>query len=410
MSKAAIQSMLQRFSEAGLEVFECIQLLMYATGNSSFTSSGNLYRIGISGLNEPPPLQVLLSADRKSVEEVIVDPDDLQPLLEKVEELLLPVENPVYYNNSRLIFSSRKLEGFIRAPGLFTMYPVGQWADIRSSGWARGCEGTSNGLSQNDGAGPPFPLHIEVAVDVPSDHPLFIERYLSKIRDAECLAALLIRGITPVSFLKSTRQWNTGWDAVTGEPFNYLASNGFSTNVATSFELFVATGGSEAPTYSGEAEYTDALIFDEAQTIPPFLNSAVDKFLALNRTRKKAFLRACYLFGAAEAVKGQVESTPLYVSAIECVLDPIVPNRCSNCGQEQHSISRRFRDFMDRYAHVSERLKNERKSMYAKRSNIVHGRFVSAVDDPSWFPSLETDEILFPWLTRKALVNWLLST
>lgn len=107
------------------------------------------------------------------------------------------------------------------------------------------------------------------------------------------------------------------------------------------------------------------------------------------------------------------------VAAIEALLPDDKPQRCKDCGQPIHRISKRFRDFLTRHAPGQEQA-SERKALqnafYELRSGLAHGSKVLQSDLEPWKffhdhrGQVEDDlHRRLHEVVRKAILNWLWS-
>jgi hypothetical protein len=149
---------------------------------------------------------------------------------------------------------------------------------------------------------------------------------------------------------------------------------------------------------------------------PAELESYLDWFFGIEPQDQKKFLRSCYWlqhsnFLLAYSLSG---SFIALVSAIESLFDNVDETPCEKCGKSSLGLTRRFREFIDRYVKLPVELEKRRNQLYGIRSRMTHGSSL-LYTDTAGFPFARTPEgmqeesdfKLLRIVVRLALVNWL---
>lgn len=310
----------------------------------------------------------------------------------------------------RVIFSNKPLNGFIRIDGHFKIYPVHQWVKPNES--SKFHLGPFTGLSDaDDDFGPPYPLYIEVDVPEADEIEWFIDgqRLLDRY---EKLAFFFIQGIELASDRRNQSQWTLVYDS---QPQGLIASYaitrfGFSVEGDGGFERYLNEGGRAVNPFAGAIGYYDALLTENVLEFPAELDSLLKAYASLSQQQTENFDRAVFLFQQGEYLRfSKFDASVSYSSAIECLLSR-EKKKCKDCGQDIFGVGRKFKEFMDEFAPVSAGLVEVRKRLYDVRSKAAHGMQVPRVDRDPGLSSFDENDIIFPWLVRKGIVNWLANT
>lgn len=140
----------------------------------------------------------------------------------------------------------------------------------------------------------------------------------------------------------------------------------------------------------------------------------------LNDTKKNIFRKSLYLFYSGVELKATHPSQSFisFVSAIETLInfENYSPKKCSECNQFIYKISKRFKDFIWKYAYNNSKTETNKKfidQLYSKRSDITpQGKLLVA--DLFW----DNKQNFVDWgesflhnglieITRICLINWL---
>jgi len=141
----------------------------------------------------------------------------------------------------------------------------------------------------------------------------------------------------------------------------------------------------------------------------PELNVLHANYMALPRDNRVRFLRSCAsLAAASDPALRPSQKVVALVSAIEPLLGK--GERCDTCGGTT-GITRKFREFLDRYVQPSSEVRYLYEGVYDARSKLVHGGWNFDVDE--WVFGLRPTGDMIPlaaWAAAKqGVVNWLLA-
>ena len=189
-----------------------------------------------------------------------------------------------------------------------------------------------------------------------------------------------------------------------------IAQSGFGFREDTNLENYICSGGTEAAVFDGE-NYFDSIPYPKEVSVPEFLEQFFHNYGNLSRKKKANFDRASFLFWQAEQIWAfGGDPNPTYVSAVECLTEKLKVESCSACGARNAKLSEGYKLFLSNFALSSAPVMEQQKKMYTTRSKSVHGARTLQIDGDNFGSDEQfTNDILFPWLTRKALVNWLLA-
>jgi len=160
--------------------------------------------------------------------------------------------------------------------------------------------------------------------------------------------------------------------------------------------------------------------------LPLDIDDRLNAYFGLSSDDKLAFARACELLGVASEVwlTSRSASLAAAVFAVEALLhaqDPepakcgecsalLSAEHCAKCGAPRHRLTRRFRDFVAKYAGTSG---FDTKALYGARSDLAHrGILLRADEFDSGFTwggkddqsAMERDTMA---LVRRVLLRWL---
>ena len=109
--------------------------------------------------------------------------------------------------------------------------------------------------------------------------------------------------------------------------------------------------------------------------IPSNLEVSLTAALALKGEDEARFIRAIrWLYQSVGLWEHSQSATFVaLVSALESLVEPLPPERCTNCGQLQYLISKRFRSFLNKHVPGVDSFPKERDLLYQVRSRLVHG-------------------------------------
>ena len=317
---------------------------------------------------------------------------------------------PVVKDICRVMQSDRPLNGYIEVRGHFSLFPAVGFANISDASVPPWRDSRLTRSEPDPKFGPPFPLVIQVKIPEPLEAEFGLENAHRKLEIYSHLVCLLFHGVEPFPRTKRDGTWVGEWK-VEREHVEYrIAHPGFAFDDSTYLETYVNAGGTRAPDFSGE-NYFDSIPYPKEVCVPSFLNEFFDIYKNLTESRRSDFDRASFLFWQAGRIRDfGGDPNPTFVSAVECLFEKTKAKICETCKAPKLGLGERYKSFLSSYAASSDLVMAAQKQMYGTRSKSVHGRRVSRFDYPS-FGSDEffENDLLFPWLTRKALVNWLLA-
>jgi hypothetical protein len=308
------------------------------------------------------------------------------------------------------MFSRKPLNGYIVVDGHFKIFPVHQWINIKE---LNSRMQTALGYGSNEAIsafGPPYPIYLEVDAPKPDDFTWardgvrLLDRY-------ETIAALLIPGIELASHEPSHDRWCRFFENIDNRLHSChgITQFGISIDGDCSFERYVSEGGGNAKPYSGTTEFYDAILIESELAFPSDLTRYLSFYKSLKRKDRDNFDRAAFLFQQGEFLqKSRFEPLVSYASAVECLLNKKSVH-CEACRQPKFGIGRKFEEFMQKFASVSSSLLKQRKQMYNERSKAAHGTYVYGVDRNESQGIEDSNNMLFSWLVRKGLLNWLIN-
>lgn len=140
-------------------------------------------------------------------------------------------------------------------------------------------------------------------------------------------------------------------------------------------------------TYSSD-EYYDDMFFpgDYALTLPASIVQYLDKVFSLPVSLADSFERATVWFAQMHDLWPRASSAALVaaVTAIETLLAKD-SERCNECGQLKHSVTRKFKDFLRIYVPgIESRFPEEFAVLYKTRSGLAHGERMLMADLRPW--------------------------
>lgn len=292
-----------------------------------------------------------------------------------------------------VIFSSRPIRGYARAPTWLQIRPVS--LDLKDARFGKEV------LRLHDG-GAPSPIVTEVRFR--RSQLIFLDSYrrFRSIQEANWLLAAFVD--VPVFGISGASAW------ALLEGSYQLVTLGMATGLEDQTEEdFSPTNGiPQLEPVSPDTYYTQ-LGIGEPQLRVPDLADLYARFSRLDSERKARFLRAsASLWGAYQPGVGESQRIVSLVTAIEPLLE--TPDSCTTCGSAV-GITASFRRFLANYVKPSPEVKELYEAIYASRSKVVHGGWNFEVDEP--FMSISNDghiATLVAWgAAKRGVVNWLLA-
>lgn len=154
---------------------------------------------------------------------------------------------------------------------------------------------------------------------------------------------------------------------------------------------------------------------------PEDLETYLEVYDKINEEKKNIFRKSLYLFYSGLELKGPYpgQSFISTVSAIETLINTenYTPARCDSCKQYIYGVSKRFKDFILKYAYSGKNNKSTNQfinKLYDKRSKITHRGELLVADlfwddeehDVDWSESFLHKDLI--GVTRQSLINWLI--
>ena len=161
--------------------------------------------------------------------------------------------------------------------------------------------------------------------------------------------------------------------------------------------------------------------YDAVFDTPQNLKLLLDCFFSLSANDKNAFLSSCALFEQGMEVWGMSPSLSFvgFVSCLETLVNAdnrdVTVEKCSECGQDRHRVTKKFHDFFLKYGDASPEFKKYAMKIYKYRSKVVHtGELFNGEVMPEKFGS---DERIYDDDFRRSvirtcricMVNWVLA-
>ena len=158
--------------------------------------------------------------------------------------------------------------------------------------------------------------------------------------------------------------------------------------------------------------------FGEDLSFPTIASRLLDKISSLNAADLEKFNRSAVWFKMSHDVYSTSSSSSFnaLATSIECLL-PENKSECKCCGQPVYEITKKFLDFLKKYAQPTPELQTEIEKLYKKyyplRSSLTHGSALLDADLKPWaFMSEKSQEEYIIRLAlhntvRIAIINWL---
>lgn len=154
---------------------------------------------------------------------------------------------------------------------------------------------------------------------------------------------------------------------------------------------------------------------------PKDISKWLDIYEKMNSETKKVFRKSLYLYYSGIDLKSSYPSQSFMslISAIETLInfEEYSPKKCERCNQDEFKVSKRFKDFILKYAYSNKKNESNNKfinDLYSKRSNITHNGNI-LIADLFWDDKTE----LVDWkesflhkdligVARVCLINWII--
>ena len=186
--------------------------------------------------------------------------------------------------------------------------------------------------------------------------------------------------------------------------------------------LNVLEGNGLISSDSNPSYFTDNPIQEEKEevSLPKKVTDALDTFFSLDEEKRDSVYSAIVLVsdGIRLGLSHQSLGFVSFISSIETMIDleykGVKVGHCKLCGQPQHSVSKKFLDYLSRYVSKTDNSKRKFRRLYSLRSKIAHSGKLFVSDKE--FSLLNKDEMNSEWFTymeaqqlaRLSLFRWLL--
>src|SRR6266567_3827883 len=158
--------------------------------------------------------------------------------------------------------------------------------------------------------------------------------------------------------------------------------------------------------------------FGEGLSLPTIASRLLDRISSLNAADLEKLNRSAVWFKMSHDVYSTSSSSSFnaLATSIECLL-PENKSKCECCGQPVYEITKKFIDFLKKYAQPSPEVQTEIETLYKKyyplRSGLTHGSALLDADLRPWaFTSEKSQEEYMIRLAlhntvRISIINWL---
>ncbi len=317
--------------------------------------------------------------------------------------------NHGYSIHHRVLFSHKPLRGLFLWKDKFRIRPCLNLSQV-GKGLAWGIE-HSNEIEQRY-LGPPYPFIIEVKTRKSPNNIIQTDRLLAELDCYQWLLGLLVSGLLeapPVTH--NTPKWVLLMKP-TGLEY-HLAYEGFNAHESDieNGENFSALNIPDIPRHYQEVDYYNHLwVKDEEVLLPANIEISFELFDKMETKRRNDFTRALYWYNVGKRLYNQEElSIVPFATAIECLLPVATSQPCSLCGKQPgDGPTKLFNEFLKNHLDLPDNIDHLKKSIYPKRSTIVHG--TKALQPDNSFFSIfndSTSELATESFVRRALIKWL---
>lgn len=316
-----------------------------------------------------------------------------------------------YLIRHRILFSRKPLKGIFQWKDEFRIRPCLNKTQIgKELAW--GIENSNNSNDTEKHLGPPYPFILEVRIKKSPNTIIETNRYLQALDLYEWLLYLLLPQLLGVHISKSGQpKWTI---LMRGDmPEYHLTYEGFNAHESEieSNDTFSTLQIPDVAKYTGEVEYYNHLwIRSNEIELPMEMEKYLNLYERLPIKTKEKFKRSLYWFNIGSTLYNQKQLSIIpFTIAIECLLPKPSQKVCPTCTKPLgDGPTKLFRAFMENHLSLPENIEHLKKSMYPKRSSMVHGSFAIAADY-GYFTILDSDEteLSTEIFTRRALINWL---
>ncbi|NJM52915.1 MAG: hypothetical protein HC846_05685 [Blastocatellia bacterium] len=162
----------------------------------------------------------------------------------------------------------------------------------------------------------------------------------------------------------------------------YEAFNAHESEIETG-ENFSALDIPDVARYSGVGDYYNHLWVKNSEIeLPVEMEHYLNSFDNLPIESKENFRRSLYWFNTGSRLYNQEQLSVIpFTIAIECLLPNPSSMVCPTCNKpSSDGPTKLFREFMEKHLSLPENIEHFKKSIYPKRSSMVHGSFAFAAD------------------------------
>jgi hypothetical protein len=315
-----------------------------------------------------------------------------------------------YIISHRILFSQRPLRGKFQWKDDFRIRPC-----LNTSQIGKGLAWGLDDYDLNDTEkhlGPPYPFILEVRTKKSSNHLIQTNRYLEALDLYQWLLGLLIPHLlgSPVG-----RNGQPKWIMLKNEntPEYHLAFEAFNAHeseVETSAD-FSVSNSPDVARYLGDVDYYNHIWSQSSEIeLPVEMEEYLNLFNLLPKESKENFRRSLYWFNIGSRLFNQEQLSIIpFTIAVECLLPNPSSKVCQTCNKPSgDGPTKLFKQFMEKHLSLPENIDNLKKSIYPKRSSMIHGSFAFAADQGFCsIGNFDNSEFITESFVRRALVNWL---
>lgn len=311
------------------------------------------------------------------------------------------------------MFSSKPMEGFMLAPNWFQLTPVPQNAPKAPYLWAE------------------HPFVCEFLIPSSGMRSIDLFRRTRHYQEIGLLLNLIIEFGVRIQPKKGQPVWiiepKAEQDSGKIKMASKFRQRGYSIEdhrvTAQSFSTTDHLNPLEA-IYPDEYYYQIGIQHNTSLRISTDTIGLIAKFFNLRQDKKRHFTRSLFWFYQADK-KNASSTSSAFISLVNAV-ESLLPNdngqRCPTCGSYSNSISKKFEDFLNKYApkidqlrlHAGSKMWKGYKNLYNMRSMLVHGNYLFSSDHEIHL-SLIDYNTAYEWtiadasydLVRLALIEWL---
>lgn len=406
-------TMLEHLKKAGFSDEEIINAFQFRAGGYSKNGQRS-YSFGDSKTPETFWGEILFNAKGK-LHKIV--PGNLlsseKSRLEFVESTLSDIHGDHgHLITHRILYSQKPLKGKFQWKDDFRIKPCLDDSQIgRGLAWGIDDLGL---VDTNKYLGPPYPLILEVRTKRSPNRIIETNRYLEALDLFEWLLKLLIPHIqgSPVS-----RSGQPKWVLLqmNNRPEYHLAYEGFNAHESEleTGDSFLPSSIPDTPRYKGATEYYNHLWGTSYEIeLPNEMEKYLEASEGLSGEAKENFRRSLFWFNSGLKLYNQQELSLIpFAIAIECLLPNSSSEVCQICKKPiGDGPTTLFNKFLKEHLSLPENIDHLKKSIYPKRSEMVHGGFALAADQGFFsIKKFTVTEIVFESLIRRSLIHWLIN-